>query len=72
MTKQNFYETLKQWTGVFGYTYTPPEETLDNTPSSVYTEYIYGPDVVGILGAGVGHTVPVNGTEDMAWFGIAV
>lgn len=41
---QNFWETLKQWTGVWGY----PEnaiQTLRNTPASPYTKYVYGPNV---------------------------
>jgi len=37
----------------------------------VYTEYVYGENLVGIYGTGVGHTPPVNGPQDLAWFGIA-
>lgn len=68
-SNQNFNETIKQWTGVFGYSLTP-EQTLQGVPSSQYTKYIYGPSVVGVYGTGVGHTVPVMGNEDLAWFGI--
>lgn len=69
-TTQNFNETIKQWTGVFNYS-TTPEQTLTATPSSAYTKYVYGDDVVGIYGTGIGHTVPVMGDQDMAWFGIS-
>jgi acetylxylan esterase len=55
---QNFNETVKEWSGVFGYTYPPPAQTLGNTPSSPYTEYRFnGPNLVAIYGTGVGHTV---------------
>ncbi|KAJ0122564.1 carbohydrate esterase family 1 protein [Diaporthe amygdali] len=67
---QNFNETIKQWTGVFGYS-DIPEQTLEQTPSAAYTKYVYGDNVVGIYGTGIGHTVPVMGDEDMAWFGIS-
>jgi acetylxylan esterase len=54
---ENFNETVKQWTGVFGYTYPPPATTLANTPNSPYTEYRFnGPKLVAIYGTGVGHT----------------
>lgn len=66
----NFNETIKQWTGVFNYSETP-QQTLTQTPSSAYTKYVYGDNVVGIYGQGIGHTVPVMGDQDMAWFGIA-
>jgi len=66
---QNFNETIKQWTGVFGYSLTP-QQTLPNTPQQRYTTYIYGPNVQGIYATGVGHTVPIQGAQDMTWFGI--
>lgn len=68
---QNWNETIKQWTGVFGYSLTP-QQTLPGTPSGQYTKYIYGPNLQGIYGAGVGHSVPVMGAEDLKWFGITV
>ncbi|KAL1840374.1 hypothetical protein VTK73DRAFT_3778 [Phialemonium thermophilum] len=67
---QNFNETIKQWCGVFGYQSTAPQQTLAHTPSQAYTKYVYGPNLVGIYGTGIGHTVPVMGDQDMAWFGI--
>ncbi|KAK3330008.1 Alpha/Beta hydrolase protein [Apodospora peruviana] len=67
---QNWNETMKQWSGVFGYTYGSPQKTLAQTPSSAYTRYVYGPYLEGIYGAGIGHSVPVMGAVDMEWFGI--
>jgi hypothetical protein len=68
---QNFQETIKQWTGVFGYS-TTPIQTLQGNPSSAYTKYIYGENLEGIYGQGVGHSVPVMGAEDMKFFGFTV
>jgi acetylxylan esterase len=68
---QNWNEAVKQWTGVFGY----PEQAVKtdaNSPASGYTRYTYGENVQGILGQGVGHSVPVFGEEDLKWFGIIV
>lgn len=67
---QNFNETVKQWAGVFGYTYGSPQQTLANNPSAPYTKYIYGPNLVAVYGSGVSHNVPVNGEQDLEWFGI--
>lgn len=38
---QNYYETIKQWTGVFGYSTTPVSTTAD-FPRSPYTKYVFG------------------------------
>ena len=65
----NYNETIKEWTGVNGYSLTP-EQTLPNNPLPEYTKYTYGPNVQGIYAIGVGHTVPIRGNDDMAWFGI--
>lgn len=66
----NWNETVKQWSGVFGYS--SPQQVLNGNPSSQYTKYVYGPNLEGIWGSGVGHSVPVMGTEDMKWFGFVV
>ncbi|KAF3764277.1 family 1 carbohydrate esterase [Cryphonectria parasitica EP155] len=67
----NFNETIKQWTGVFDFS-VDPVSTQVGTPSSVYTKTTYGNgSVVGIYGQGIGHTVPIMGDQDMAWFGIS-
>jgi len=67
---QNYNETIKQWTGVFGYNL-KPQQVLPNTPQPRYTKEIFGPNVQGIYAQGVGHTVPVQGNEDLKWFGLA-
>lgn len=64
---QNYQETIKQWTGVFGYSMSNPT-AQSGVPGSQYTTYTYGPKVVGVYGQGVGHGVPVMGDEDMKFF----
>ncbi|KAL1747360.1 carbohydrate esterase family 1 and carbohydrate-binding module family 1 protein [Schizophyllum fasciatum] len=66
----NLAEEVKQWAGVHGYDAAAPAQVLQNTPLSGYTKSIYGPNLQGISAAGVGHTVPIQGTEDLKWFGI--
>ncbi|CEJ62219.1 Putative Acetylxylan esterase A [Penicillium brasilianum] len=68
---QNYYETCKQWAGVFGYSYDSPESTLANTPDTNYQTTNWGPKLQGIYATGVGHTVPIHGTQDMEWFGFS-
>ncbi|KAF7313132.1 Carbohydrate esterase family 1 and carbohydrate-binding module family 1 protein [Mycena kentingensis (nom. inval.)] len=67
---QNLIEEEKQWAGVFGYNQAAPAQVLQNTPLPNYTKSIFGPNLQGISAAGVGHTVPIQGNEDMKWFGI--
>lgn len=45
----NYNETIKQWTGVFGYSDTP-QQTFVNDPASPYTRYVYGENVEGVYG----------------------
>ncbi|EAL85420.1 hypothetical protein KXX16_005429 [Aspergillus fumigatus] len=66
---QNYYETCKQWAGVFGYNYNSPQSTQSNTPQANYQTTIWGPNLQGIFATGVGHTVPIHGEQDMEWFG---
>ncbi|KAH7063183.1 acetyl xylan esterase [Macrophomina phaseolina] len=68
---QNYQETTKQWAGVFGYDYSKPQSTQSNSPLSGYTRTTWGPNVQGIYAQGVGHTVPIQGSEDVKWFGFA-
>ncbi|KAH7122209.1 acetylxylan esterase-like protein 1 precursor [Dendryphion nanum] len=68
---QNYQETMKQWAGVFGYSYDKPESTKSNDPQSGYTRTIYGPNVQGIYAQGVGHSVNIRGSDDMKFFGFA-
>ncbi|KAK7722255.1 hypothetical protein SLS64_000791 [Diaporthe eres] len=68
----NYNETIKQWAGVFGFDYTKPDTTAANTPQSGYTTYSWGSPVKlqGIYANGVGHTVPIRGSDDMKFFGL--
>ena len=75
MYPPNFNETVKEWTGVFGYDAAAPAKTISNYPKSGYTTYEWGIDsanplgkVQGVYALNVGHTVPVDGTQDMMWF----
>lgn len=68
---QNYDETMKQWAGVFGYDYENPQSTQANTPLAGYTKTVWGESVQGIYAEGVGHTVPIRGADDMAFFGFA-
>ncbi|KAI3328082.1 putative Acetylxylan esterase A [Xylariaceae sp. AK1471] len=69
----NYAETMKQWSNVFGLT---TSKDTANTPQSGYTMTIYGDgtattaQLVGYSAQGVGHTVPVHATMDLAFFGI--
>ncbi|KAK0621922.1 carbohydrate esterase family 1 protein [Bombardia bombarda] len=66
----NYNETIKEWAGVFGYDYTKPDKTEANSPVSRYTTYTWGDKLVGIYAQGVGHTVPIRGSDDMKYFGL--
>lgn len=64
----NYNETVKEWTGVFGYNWLKPGKTQKNFPQSGYTTDIWGVTkanplgtVQGIYALDVGHTVPING-----------
>lgn len=65
---------MKQWSNVLGLA---SLKNTSNTPSSGYTQTIYGEgtattaQLVGYSAANVGHTVPVHETMDLAFFGIA-
>ncbi|KAL9621535.1 MAG: hypothetical protein Q9160_004065 [Pyrenula sp. 1 TL-2023] len=65
---QNYNETIKEWTGVFGYSATPASVRANYPLQNWYTE-TYGPNVQGVYGIGVGHTPPIQGASDMAFFG---
>ncbi|KAK1687395.1 Alpha/Beta hydrolase protein [Colletotrichum godetiae] len=68
---QNYYETIKQWTGVFGYSATPLSTTADY-PRSPYTKYVFGEKLQTFLGTGVTHSIDVFPEEDLKWFGFVV
>jgi acetylxylan esterase len=65
---QNYNETVKEWTGVFGYDATKPDKVENNFPQYGYTTDVWGVTdenplgtVQGIYAVNVGHTVPING-----------
>ncbi|KAF9886518.1 hypothetical protein FE257_011425 [Aspergillus nanangensis] len=66
---QNYYETCKQWAGVFGYNYDTPQEVEQDTPEANYATTIWGESLQGILADGIGHQIQIHGEEDMVWFG---
>lgn len=71
---QNYNETIKQWTGVFGVSQTPTNTRANSaagSPQAGYYTYDYGSNVQGIYGVGVGHGVPEHVQQSMEWFGIA-
>lgn len=65
----NLGEEIKEWSGLLGVSFT---KNITNTPQSGYTEIVYGDGTkfVAYSAVGVGHTVPVHISVDLAWFGI--
>lgn len=68
---QNFQETIDQWSGVFGYDATKPVSQQQNTPSNGMTTSVYGENLEGVWGVGVGHGFPNFGQLDMEFFGLS-
>jgi len=66
---QNFFEEVKQWTNVLGYSQTPTSNAT-NTPLSGYSKAVFGPNFQAILAKGVGHTVPERAGDVLAFFGL--
>jgi acetylxylan esterase len=71
LNSQNYYETIKQWTGIFGYPSTA-QSTTPNYPKSPYTKYVFGDKLQAFLGAGITHNLQVFPEEDLKWFGFVV
>lgn len=65
----NYGQEILEWTNVLGVS-SDATTTTQNDPQSGYTHTTYGnpPQVHGYSAAGVGHTVPVHETVDLAWF----
>jgi acetylxylan esterase len=64
----NYRESVKEWTGVFGFNAASPSQTKSNFPANGYTTNIWGVTganplgtVQGIFAPSVGHSVPING-----------
>lgn len=64
----NFWEGIKQWTGVLGVSESPTGTFADQPQG--YTKLEYGGQVEGIYGKGVIHDIPVNETEVLRFFGL--
>ena len=65
---QNYQETVKEWTGVFGFDAAKPQKSQADFPKQGYKTETWGVSeanplgtVQGIYVTGVGHTVPVDG-----------
>lgn len=71
LSPNNYQETIKQWTNVFGLSQTPTS-TVQNFPERNYRTENYGTEgmLQGIWAQGVGHSVPSNLTASEQWFGI--
>ncbi|PVF95677.1 putative acetylxylan esterase [Serendipita vermifera] len=69
LSYNNFGEQVKQWTNVWGVSQTPTN-TVSNYPVSGWTRYDYGPNVMGISAAGVGHEIAYQTTQVLEWFGL--
>ena len=66
---QNFQEEIKEWTSVFGLSETPTQ-TLQNTPISGWTKYVYGDGskFTATLAAGVDHNIQTQLQTVLDWF----
>ncbi|KAF8953999.1 carbohydrate esterase family 1 protein [Flammula alnicola] len=65
----NFGEAIKEWTNVFGYS-TTPASTEQNNPLTGWTRSTYGPNFQAISAQDVGHDIPNQANEVLAWFGL--
>ncbi|KXX78311.1 Acetylxylan esterase A [Madurella mycetomatis] len=66
----NYNYSIAQWTTVFGYDGQKPLSETANSPDRGYTTQVFGERLIGVYAQGVGHGVPVHGTEDMEFFGL--
>jgi hypothetical protein len=75
---QNYQETVKEWTGVFGFDAAKPAKSQANFPAQNYKTDTWGVTtanplgtVQGIYVTGVGHTVPIQGYVGTTfWFNV--
>ncbi|KAK2035895.1 PHB depolymerase family esterase [Colletotrichum somersetense] len=66
----NYQETIKQWSGVFGYNADKPVSSKQNTPQTNYRTDVFGDHLTGVFATGVGHTVPIRGADEMNFYGL--
>ncbi|KAH6914435.1 acetyl xylan esterase [Coprinopsis sp. MPI-PUGE-AT-0042] len=67
LSYNNHKEAIKQWTNVFGYSETP-QSTQQNSPVSGMVRSIYGPNFQAITANNVGHDLPTQERDVLAWF----
>jgi acetylxylan esterase len=65
-----FWEAIKQWSNVFGYSQTPISNVSMSGFPDGYSNATYGPKFQAILAQGVGHTVPVFEDLILEFFGL--
>ncbi|KAF2433455.1 putative acetyl xylan esterase [Tothia fuscella] len=68
ISPQNYEETTKQWSGVFGYDY---GNGIKNAESDKYVSTTWGPNLMGMLAKDGTHDLKQLGNFDMAWFGLS-
>jgi acetylxylan esterase len=68
---QNFFEEVKQWTTVFGYSSSPISNVTESYLPNTYHNATFGPNFQAILAQGVGHTVPLYEQQYLQFLGIA-
>lgn len=67
---QNFFEEVKQWTTIFGYS-SPISNITESYLPNTYHNATYGPKFQAIYAQGVGHTVPLYEQQYLQFLGIA-
>lgn len=65
----NLNEEIKEWEGVLGVSFS---KNVTSDPQTGYTQMVFGDGTkfLAYSAVGVGHTVPVHESVDLAWFGI--
>ncbi|KAF5328599.1 hypothetical protein D9619_011594 [Psilocybe cf. subviscida] len=69
LSYNNFNEAVKEWTNVFGYSISGAP-SVANSPKSGWTRTTYGPRFEAISAQGVGHDLPLQENDALAWFGL--
>ncbi|KAK1998775.1 PHB depolymerase family esterase [Colletotrichum falcatum] len=70
LNSANYKETIKQWSGVFGYNPDKPVTSSQNAPVANYRTDVFGDHLTGVWANGLGHNVPIRGADDMKFFGL--
>jgi acetylxylan esterase len=64
---QNLQEKIKEWTAVLGLP-SSLVQTIQTTPLSGWTDYVYGSTFEAYSAAEVTHNIPTQENTVMAWF----